>query len=435
MRISKSNFIRLSVLMAFALMVIFNNWCFADSGKLLAGTSKINITPKTEEPIHDSVYARSLVLDLNGKRIAFVSVDLVIFTSDRIEALCRKQYGIDRVFLCSSHNHSGPMVDNKINFSQSSPFQPFYEEKILQVIGDAVKHMFPAKIAAGKRTFPQLGFNRLVLRENGHTRESWIGDAHYKPENPERIPFGPVDPEVGVLKITDMKDNPRAIIMNYAMHADVVCFNYAVSGDYPGVAARKVEEAFGNKLNCLFVQGGGGNIESLLISPRRSGPTDSVKTNYAPMERTGELLAWEVVKLANSMTMPTNDQTDIKFMSDSLHFIGRFDKKRDFNVYLGTLLINNTISIAICPGELFVQFQLDWKDKMKLASADGFLFGYSWSGGKWPGYIADVRSAALGGYGADSGGLIEVGAGENIMIRQLTNYYKLTGLMRPEPSE
>jgi len=142
-----------------------------------------------------------------------------------------------------------------------------------------------------------------------------------------------------------------------------------------------------------------------------------------------------VVKLANSITMPTNDQTDIKFMSDSLHFIGRFDKKRDFNVYLGTLLINNTISIAICPGELFVQFQLDWKDKMKLASADGFLFGYSWSGGKWPGYIADVRSAALGGYGADSGGLIEVGAGENIMIRQLTNYYKLTGLMRPEPSE
>jgi hypothetical protein len=206
-----------------------------------------------------------------------------------------------------------------------------------------------------------------------------------------------------------------------------------VSADYPGVAARKVEEAFGNKLNCLFVQGGGGNIESLLISPRRSGPADTVKTNYAPMERTGELLAWETIKLTNNIIMPPSTETDIKYAVDSLHFTGRYDAKRDFDVHIITLLINNNISIAVCPGEMFVQFQLDWKEKMKLASASGFLFGYSWSGGKWPGYIADVRSAALGGYGADGADLIQVGAGENIIIHHLQNYYKLNGLMRSSP--
>ena len=51
--------------------------------------------------------------------------------------------------------------------------------------------------------------------------------------------------------------------MNYACHADVVCQNYAVSADYPGVACRKVEEAFGTNFVCLFVQGAGGNIELL----------------------------------------------------------------------------------------------------------------------------------------------------------------------------
>ncbi|HEY4323149.1 MAG TPA: neutral/alkaline non-lysosomal ceramidase N-terminal domain-containing protein, partial [Mucilaginibacter sp.] len=392
-----------TMLLMFLLLIIGTHPAMADTGKLMAGTAKINITPKTDEPIHDSVYARSLVLDLNGKRLAFVSVDLVIFTSYRIEQVCKEKYGISKVILCSSHDHSGPMVDNKINFSLNSPFQSFYEDQVIQVIGDAVGHLFPAKIAAGKSTFPQLGFNRLIVREDGHAKESWLGDAHYKPENPERIPFGPVDAELGVLKITDMQGNPRAIITNYAMHADVVCFNYAVSADYPGVAARKVEEAFGNKVNCLFVQGGGGNIESLLISPRRSGPTDAVQTNYAPMERTGELLAWETVKLANNIIIPASSETDIKYMVDSLHFTGRYDTKRDFDVHIITLLINNNISIAICPGEMFVQFQLDWKDKMKQASANGFLFGYSFSGGKWPGYIADVRSAALGGYGADGG--------------------------------
>ena len=59
----------------------------------------------------------------------------------------------------------------------------------------ALKHMFPAKICAGRKSFPQLGFNRLIVREDGHARESWYGDNHYLSENPDRIPFGPVDPE------------------------------------------------------------------------------------------------------------------------------------------------------------------------------------------------------------------------------------------------
>jgi len=420
----------------FIVVLIFcgsTNAALADSGKLLAGTAKINITPKTDEPLHDSVYARSLVLDVKGKRLGFVSVDLAIFFSDRVEKVCKEKFGISQLFLCSSHTHSEPKAKGKMAF-QGNPYSSFYEDQIIKVVGMAVNQMFEARIAAGHSTFPQLGFNRLIIREDGHAKQSWIGDAHYKVENPDRIPFGPVDPEVGVIKIEDMEGHARAVMMNYAMHADIVCFNYAISADYPGVASRKVEEAFGNKINCLFIQGAGGNIESLQISPRRSGPNDTVKTNYAPMERTGELLAWEVIKLAKSISPPAGNQTDIKYMTDSLHFTGRYDKTLKYNVHLSTVVLNNNIAIAVCPGELFVQFQLDWKKKMELASANNFLFGYSWSGGKWPGYVPDVRSAALGGYGADeSPQMIEVGAGESIMTRQLENYYGLTGLMRKDP--
>ena len=400
--------------------------------KLLAGTSKINITPKTNEPIHDSVYARSLVLDVNGKRLAFVSVDLAIFTSDRLEKICKEKYGLTQLILCSSHTHSEPQINNKMVF-QGNSYNSFYEDQIIKVVGEAIGHLFEARIGAVQRSFPQLGFNRLIVREDGHAEQSWIGDAHYKVENPDRIPFGPVDPEVGLIKIEDMEGNTRALVMNYAMHADVVCFNYAISADYPGVASRKVEEAYNNKINCLFIQGAGGNIESLQISPRRSGPNDAVQTNYAPMERTGELLAWEVLKLAKSIT-PLDGKPDIKYVTDSLQFTGRYNKSLKYNVHLSTLILNNQVAIAICPGELFVQFELEWKKHMQLAEKTGFFFGYSWSGGNWPGYVADVRSAALGGYGADENdNLIEVGAGESIMTQQLKNYYTLTGLMRQQP--
>jgi len=402
-------------------------------GQLRAGTAKVNITPAGDEPLHDSVYARSLVLDVNGQRLAFVSVDLAIFTSERVERICKEKYGIAEVMICSSHNHSEPQKGGR-SFQKGNPNVPFYEDQIVLAVDRAVANMFPARVAAGHRSFPQLGFNRLVVRDDGHARESWYSDEHYSSENPERIPFGPVDPEVGVIRIEDMQGRPRAILMNYACHADVVCFNYAISADYPGVATRKVEEAFGNKVNCLFVQGAGGNIESLMISSRRTGPDDPFQTDYNTMERMGELLAYETVKLAKSLTPPGDDQTEIRYIQDSLRFTGRFDKTVDYPVHISTILINKDIVIAACPGELFIQLQLDWKKKMEAASANPFLFGYTWSAGKWPGYVADVRSAALGGYGADQDPkIIEVGAGESIMTRQVENYYRLTGLMRPRP--
>ena len=402
--------------------------------QLMAGTARVNITPQGKESVHDSVYARSLVLQSGQLRFAFVSVDLAVFTSERIEKICKEKYGISQVMLCSSHNHSEPQPDGKRSFQQGNPFTVYYEDQIIKAVGESMAHLFPARITAGRQTFPQLGFNRLIIREDGHARESWFSDDQYTSENPERIPFGPVDPEVGVIRIDDEQGQPRVILMNYACHADIVCFNYAVSADYPGVACRKVEEAFGHGVNCLFVQGAGGNIESLQISSRRKGPDDPFQTDYAPMERTGELLAFQVIKLAKSLGAAATQPPTLQLLEDSLHFTGRFNKKLDYNVHLSTIIINNTIAIAACPGELFVQLQLDWKKKMELAGVTPLLFGYTWSKGNWPGYIADVRSAALGGYGADQGdNLIEVGAGEAMITRQLANFYRLNGLMRDKP--
>ena len=59
-------------------------------------------------------------------------------------------------------------------------------------------------ISAGHRSSPAR-VQPPGAREDGHARESWFGDDHYTSENPERIPFGPVDPEVGVIKIEDVK--------------------------------------------------------------------------------------------------------------------------------------------------------------------------------------------------------------------------------------
>jgi len=396
------------------------NW----QGELRAGIAKISITPAhAKKPVHDDVNARVLVLEIAGKRLAFVSVDLGIYTSEHLVAICKEKFGFSQVLLSSSHTHSDP----------GSDFKDFYEQQITQAVGTAVSNMFLARICAGHRSFPQLGFNRLVIREDGHARESWVSDDHYACENPDRIPFGPVDPEVGIIKIEDTAGQPRAVLMNYACHADVVCQNYAVSADYPGVACRKVEEAFGTNFICLFVQGAAGNIESLIISSRRTGPDDPFQTDYNSIERVGYLLSYEAIKLTKSLVCKSSSETNLRFMNDSLKFVGRFDKGKAFDVRICTILINNEIAIAAVPGEPFVQLQLDWKQRLNMPQA--FLFGYTWYAGTWPNYIPDIVSAARGGYGADQNGptMIEVGAGEAIMNKQLENVLRLSGLMREVP--
>jgi hypothetical protein len=393
-------------------------------GELLAGTAKIDITPeKPKQPVHDRVHARALVLEVDGKRLAFVSVDLGIFTSERLVAVCKEKFGLSQMVLSSSHTHSDP----------GRSYSGFYEDQIIRAMETATKNMFPARIAAGHRSFPQLGFNRLIAREDGHTRESWVSDDHYLCENPDRIPFGPVDPDVGVIKIEDTKGQPRAMVMNYACHADVVCQNYAVSADYPGVACRKVEEAFGTNLTCLFVQGAAGNIESLIISSRRTGPDDPFQTDYNSIERVGHLLSYEAIKLAKSLTPKPDKETTIRYMNDSMKFTGRFDKEKQFDVNICTILLNDEIAIATVPGEPFVQLQLEWKQKVKVPQP--FVFGYTWYAGTWPNYIPDIVSAARGGYGADQNGptMIEVGSGEAIMNKHLENVLRLSGLMRETP--
>jgi neutral ceramidase len=421
----------MKLIKSFFVLIIFCIWLIpadklsGSTGKLLAGTAKVNITPKGNGPVHDSLYARSLVLDVNGERIAFISVDLGIYTNIELLKICKQKFGISQLFISSSHTHSGSVIRGTENL----------KDLLIKSVNLAITNMFPARISGGHRSFPQLGFNRLIIRDDGHAREPWFEDDHYSYINYERIPFGPVDPAVGVIKIEDMKGMVRAIIMNYACHSDVVWGNFAVSADYPGVACRIVEEAFGNKANCLFVEGAAGNIAPLFKTPGRTGPDDPFQTDYSMIERMGKLIAIETIKLAGTLKPDYGDIAEIKYMADSLKFTGRFDKSTGFDVHISTIIINHDIVIATCPGEPFIKFQLDWKQDIdKVENSHPFFFGYTWNGGKWPGYIADIRSAALGGYGADQDEkIIEVGAGESIMNRHLENYYKLNGLMRDKP--
>lgn len=159
----------------------------------------------------------------------------------------------------------------------------------------------------------------MLLREDGRARESWVGDEHYRAVNPERIPHGPVDNSVGVIKLEDTKGNPKVILMNYACHPDVAWNNFEISADYVGYATKYTEEAFNNQVYCLFVQGGAGNQAPLFKDGGRTGPDDPRPSNYDLIDRMGKLLSIEAVKLAKEIYPNPYDVPNIKVKTDSLH--------------------------------------------------------------------------------------------------------------------
>ena len=224
---------------------------------------------------------------------------------------------------------------------------------------------------------------KMNLGTNKDIRGSWLGDDHYRAVNPERIPHGPVDPAVGIIKVENMKGEPKVLIMNYACHPDVAWNNFEISADYVGYATKYKEEAFDNKINCLFVQGGAGNQAPLFKDGGRTKPDDPRPSNYDLIDRMGKLLSFEAVKLTKELYLHPHDVADIKVKSDSLHFTGRYDKGLHYNVHFSIISINNRYVIATIPGEPFIKFQIDWKREIQ-PYAMPFFFGYTWNGGKWP---------------------------------------------------
>ncbi|HRF68538.1 MAG TPA: hypothetical protein PK430_04875 [Muribaculum sp.] len=404
--------------------ILLSPVCSSGARVMRGGTAKTNITPvKPYYPVHDSVYARALVLEADSMRLGFVSLDLGGYTNPGLVERLRKRHGIDRLFFSLSHTHS----------SRVTPENAAYvERQIEEAVDGAVADMSDVCLSSGYRSFPPIAFNRLIMRDNGKVLESWEGDDHWLAVNPECIVHGPIDPAVGVIKVEDVASGtPKAVVMNFACHPDVVWNNFEVSADYVGYAARYVEEAFDTPVNCLFIQGGAGNQAPLFKDGGRESADDPRPAKYHLIERMGKLLGIEAVKLTKALYPDPRQEASIQIMTDSLCFTGRQDKSLDYNVHFSNIVLNNNIVIAAVPGEPFIKFQIDWKNEMA-PEGTPFLFGYTWGSGSWPVYLPDIRSASLGGFGAEYGpGMIEYGAGDKIYNRLTENHYRLTRGINP----
>ncbi|HYM12808.1 MAG TPA: neutral/alkaline non-lysosomal ceramidase N-terminal domain-containing protein, partial [Bryobacterales bacterium] len=376
--------------------------------------------------VHDPLHAKALVIEAGDSKMAIVTLDLGSIVSHNLRRRVADELHIPVLLLSASHDHSAPAFLAPAGTgagltpapSEPSPYLAELEGKIFNAVREASNSMFPARLGIGRGSL-QLGYNRLILRDDGRARALF--------DNLQRVPYGPLDPEFTILRVEDDAGTVRAVVVHYACHA--VCLgptNCKFSADWPGEMQAKVEEGM-KGVQCMFVQGGAGDMNPLF-----EGRTGDEAQDFATMQAMGDILAPEVLKVARGIKAAAPAHPSIQSKEEILKFSDRWDKTQTLEVGITTILLNGDIAIAAVPGEPMHKLQTRWKKEADVPYP--LFYGYTYSsGGDWPGYIPDLRSAAYGGYGADVTTRIEVGAGEAIMERHLINLYGLRGMWRDKP--
>ncbi|MBT6145284.1 MAG: hypothetical protein HOH74_07645, partial [Gemmatimonadetes bacterium] len=291
-----------------------------------AGCARRVITPPLGTPlvgyfhdrfgtrVRDDLHAGAVVLEIDGSRLAIVSCDLITPDADitaAVRARVEAETGIpsDYVMICTTHTHTGPDVREKGIVDVDHAYVADLQGWIAEAVVEAASETFVAHLRPGQTQATGLSFNRLFrLRDGsevfGRRGEEEVGSA------------GPIDPEVQTLSVVDEEGQLRALLVNFALHVDVIGGGTAdfISADWPGEMARAVSGLYGHDVVTLFLQGTCGDINHHAHLPTllpRSGPPKAQQLGRAlagaatlAAERAEPLQALSAGALVETLTIP-----------------------------------------------------------------------------------------------------------------------------------
>jgi neutral ceramidase len=233
---------------------------------------------RRSEGIHDDLYAKALVLDDGERKFALICCDLVGLHKLRvhnIRALVRDCIGIraQDIMVSCTHNHNGPYTWTLDEFAYAGATHEWIDMGYLRALERGVAAT--AYAAARDLTEVKVGVNHGKVGDISVNRTTSSGY--------------PVDQELGLVRIDDVKGGPIAAILNFSCHPVVLGWdNRLFSADYPGAFTRILEGRL--NVRALFTNGACGDINA-----RAHGL--HVGEAYGELRSIGAILAEEAEKL------------------------------------------------------------------------------------------------------------------------------------------
>ncbi|MEN6347213.1 MAG: hypothetical protein ABFE16_18085 [Armatimonadia bacterium] len=251
------------------------------SGHLHAGVAKSDIT--TTEPgvvIHDRLYAKALVLDDGRTRAAIVALDAVAIggigdISDdflpRLRSRVEQELGIPGLNVLVNASHTHPPGRMLCDDDQQV-------ERTFDAIRRAQAALVAVTVGVGVGHEDRIMINRTLRLKDG---KGWtIRQANPCPPDEQVAGLGPIDPEIGILRIDRLDGRPLAVVYNFACHPLLGVPGGGLTANFPGFASRVIEEQLGGDAMALFLQGAGGDVTEVLYKevtrPRDAEPVGTL---------------------------------------------------------------------------------------------------------------------------------------------------------------
>jgi neutral ceramidase len=333
--------------------------------------------PRVADGSHDPIMVKSVVLQEGDVLLSLTSCDFVILregVTSMVKTMVSDRIPIDpeNIIIGVTHNHNSPAQGEDFGIPIQTELRRILAETITETIVTAYNKRLPARLGAG-RGFIDLSFNRRFRNRDGNITRIR--------ENPNRRYYGPVDYEVGILRIDELEGDNIATLVNYATHVMVMGGKpRQFTADFPGAMAKSLSQKIGRYAKVLFFNGALGNIV----------PYEVEADDWDVMKSVGEQLADEVYRVYR--TIQTNPKPGLRIAHRTLPFQSRYEGET--GEARTHMIFTNDAVIATNGGELFVELGLEFKRRAPYLHS--FVFGLT-DGAL--GYIPHREAYEFGGYG------------------------------------
>ena len=253
----------------------------ASAGTLRAGAGRADVTPPTgyyamgwvrSDAVlrgqHTRLFARALVLERDGRKVALVATDLGAISGGVVAAaadlLADRGFSERNVLVSASHTHAGPTgyftfstyntvfmttntpADQNVTGALDPQLHAFMVRRLAEAIRRADDDLAPAEAGWSSLRLTGVTRNRSIeahLHNHGIVKAYGEGSANDDPLGVDHT----IDPDVHVLRVDKVAGRRRVPIgmwSTFANHGTVNPYTFGVyNADHHGAATRVVEQA------------------------------------------------------------------------------------------------------------------------------------------------------------------------------------------------
>jgi len=239
--------------------------------QLRAGAAKVDITDTEAKPVNDPLFVKALVIGDGSTTMAIVTVDAVAIGEighigndylGKVRARIEKELNIkpENVMINASHCHGVVCSD--------------VEQRTVKAVMEAFRNMVLVDVGAGVGYENRIMENRRLKLKNG--KEADVRHAYSLPPDEEVTGVGPIDPEIGILRLDRKDGRILAVVYNFAVHPIQGVPSGGNTADITGFASKVIEDNLSDGTIALFLQGCAGDINPIYYKdvdhPRSAEP-------------------------------------------------------------------------------------------------------------------------------------------------------------------